>query len=632
MKKRPLLAASGLFVLALTSVVYLFPAAPPFPAIAAPAPAAQAGAELSPQRYLADVTYLASDALKGRGNGTPELEQAGDYIANEFRKAGLKPAGEDGTYFQKFEVTTGADFGPKNELRIGANVLKRDTDFVPMMISNTAEADAPLVFVGYSITAPEYKYDDYAGIDVTGKIVVAFRYEPQEKDAKSVFAGTDITRHAAFVNKAINARQHGAKGIIFISDPVNHRDEEVGPATRRLEYTDLGIPAVHAKRATVEAAFRAAGKDLAQLHDAIDKDLKPQSFELPGGNAHIASEVIRSRKTVKNVIGALEGSDPALKNQWVVVGAHYDHLGLGDRNSLAPSQVGQIHHGADDNASGSAGVMELARYAANDTHKMKRSVLFMTFAGEEIGLLGSNWFVNHPTIPIASIDGMLNLDMIGRLNNDKLFVGGIGTSPTYKTMIEEFNKNGGLSVSEPIKAMGLNLEYSESGYGASDHTSFNAKKIPVLFFFSGLHTDYHKPSDTADKINAPGAVKVLSLTYLLMDKIADDQQKLSYSEVAPPQAPGRGGGGGYGPYFGSVPDFRDDIEGVLFSDVVNNSPAAKAGLKAGDLMVEFDGKPVKTLNDYAYALRQKQPGDVIQVVVKRNGEAMKVTVTLEARR
>jgi len=231
-------------------------------------------------------------------------------------------------------------------------------------------------------------------------------------------------------------------------------------------------------------------------------------------------------------------------------------------------------------------------------------------------------------VPVAGIDGMLNLDMIGRMSNDKLYVGGVGTTSEYKPTLEEFNKAGGLS----FKAPALTLEYSESGYGASDHTSFNAKKIPVLFFFSGLHTDYHKPSDTADKINGPGAVKVLQLTYLTMDRIANEATKLSYVEVRQPQAPGRGGGGGYGPYFGSVPDFRDDIKGVLFSDVVNNSPAAKAGLKAGDIMTEFDGKKVETLNDYAYALRQKQPGDVIQVVVKRGGEDMKVTVTLEARR
>ena len=288
---------------------------------------------------------------------------------------------------------------------------------------------------------------------------------------------------------------------------------------------------------------------------------------------------------------------------------------------MTPSQVGQIHHGADDNASGTSGVLELARLAANDDRQWKRSALFMGFAAEEIGLLGSAHYVNNPTVPIGSISAMINLDMIGRITNNRVFVGGVGTSPNYRTMIEQLNAG-----------TGLQLDFSDSGYGSSDHTSFNAKKIPVLFFFSGLHTDYHKPSDTYDKINADGAVKVASLVYGMMDRVANDNERPAYVEVQRPQQPARGGGGGYGAYFGSVPDFREDIQGVLFADVVNNSPAAKAGLKAGDIMVEFDGKPIQRLPDYAFLLRSKMPGDVVVVVVKRNNENVRVNVTLEQRR
>jgi Zn-dependent M28 family amino/carboxypeptidase len=584
------------------------------------ASAAQAVTELSSARYLDDVKFLASDDMQGRGDGSPELDKAADYIAEQFRRAGLSPAGDNNTYFQNFEVTTGASRGPKNELLIAGAALKLDDDFVPILFSDTAVFDGPLVFAGYGITAPEYKYDDYASLDAANKIVVVFGHEPQELDAKSVFAGTDFTPYASFVNKTINARMHGAKGIVFITDPT-HDYEDVGPATRREQAGDIGIPAVHAKRAAIVEAFRKSGKDLVELQKAIDRDLAPQSFEAPGISAHIATDVVRSRKTVRNVIAALPGSDPQLKNEWIVVGAHYDHLGLGGASSLAPSQVGQVHHGADDNASGTAGVMELARIAAKNKTVWKRSVLFMAFAGEEIGLLGSSYFANHPTEPLAAVNAMLNMDMIGRVANDRLFVGGVGTSPGFKPMLDDLNNGNG-----------LNLTYSESGYGASDHTSFNAKKIPVLFFFSGLHTDYHKPSDTADKINAPGAVKVLSLVYKMADRLAATPQRASYVEVQQPAQAGRGSGGGYGPYFGSVPDFRDDIKGVLFSDVVNNSPAAKASLKAGDIMIEFDGKAIQTLSDYAFVLRQKKPGDMVVVVVKRNGQDVKVNVTLEARR
>jgi hypothetical protein len=632
MKKRRFLAATGLALLAVTSLVYLFPAAQQptlAPAAAQTASAPVAGqliqparqriTELSSARYMTDVRFLARDEMKGRASGSPELEIAADYIAEQFRLAGLTPKGENGTYFQPFEVTTGAQLGPKNELAIAGAALKINDDFVPIMISNTAEFEGPLVFAGYGISAPELDYDDYASIDVKDKIVVVLRHEPQEASAQSKFDGTNYTRHAPFVAKAINARLHGARGIVFLSDPL-HRDEEVGPATRRIEFTDMGIPAIHAKRAAFARIFTAAGKDLAAIQTEIDKDLQPRSFDLPGTQARIATEVVRNRKTVRNVIGALEGSDPVLKNEWVVVGGHYDHLGLGERDSMTPSQVGQIHHGADDNASGTAGVMELARLAANDDRQWRRSALFMAFAAEEIGLLGSAHFANNPTVPIGSIGAMINLDMIGRITNNRVFVGGVGTSPNYRTALEQLNAG-----------TGLQLDFSESGYGSSDHTSFNAKKIPVLFFFSGLHTDYHKPSDTADKINGEGAVKVASLVYGMMDRVANDNERPAYVEVQRPQQPGRGGGG-YGAYFGSVPDFREDIEGVLFADVVNDSPAAKAGLKAGDIMVEFDGKPIQRLNDYAFLLRSKQPGDVVVVVVKRSNETIRVNVTLETRR
>ena len=589
-------------------------------AVAPTRSAATAVSDLSSSRYFEHVKFLSSDEMKGRGDGTPELNRAADYIAKEFKNWGLRPMGDNNTYFQRFQLTTGAQPGPHNELQVGESPLKVNEDFVPIVFSNTARFDGPLVFVGYGITAPELHYDDYAGINATGKVVVVLRHEPQESDPKSPFDGTNFTRHASFVNKAINAKQHGAQGIIFITD-LNHTDEQVGPATRTEETDDLGIPAFHAKRDPLLNLFKAAGKDVAAIQKAIDADLKPQSFDLPNSHAHISTDIVRTRKTVSNVVGGVPGSDPMLRDEWVVVGAHYDHLGLGDRNSLAPSQIGQIHHGADDNASGTSGVLEMARLAAKNKGEWKRSVMFMTFAGEELGLLGSSNFVNHPAVSLNKIVGMINMDMIGRINNDRLFVGGVGTSPPFKAWLEEFNQS-----------VHLQLDYSDSGYGASDHMSFNAKKIPVLFFFSGLHTDYHKPSDTYDKINSDGAIKVLSLVYMMADRMANEAQRLAYTEVQQPQPAAAGSGGGYGPYFGSVPDFRDDLKGVLFADVQNNSPAAKAGLKQGDLMVEFDGKPIENLYDFTYALRAKQPGDVVVVVVKRNGQTVKVDVKLEARR
>jgi hypothetical protein len=579
--------------------------------------------DLSPARYLQHVTYLARDEMKGRGNGSPELTQAGDYIAAQFKAAGLQPQGENGTYFQTFEITTGTEFGPANVVQVNGKALKRNEEFVPIAFSNTANVTGPVVFAGYGITAPELHYDDYQGIDAKNKVVVVLRHEPQELDEHSVFNGKNFTSHATFDNKAVNARQHGAIGIIFITDPNNHRpdQEEVGAATRGAPSENIGIPSVHARRTPILEMFKNAGKDIATIQKQIDVDLKPASFELSMVMVRIGTDIVRVRKSVRNVIGALPGSDPSLKNEWVVLGAHYDHLGLGDQHSLAPAMIGQIHHGADDNASGTAGVIEVAAVASKERALFKRSVLFMAFAGEELGLLGSNYFVNHPTIPLPNVMGMINLDMIGRVTNDRIFVEGVGTSPKFKPWVDEFNKS-----------VGMKIDYSNSGFGGSDHMSFNIKRVPVIFFFSGLHMDYHKPSDTADKINAPGAIKVLSLVYMTLEQMARDAERLQYTEVQRPPQPAGGGGDGYGPYFGSIPDFRDDLKGVPFADVTPNSPAAKGGLKAGDLLVEFDGKPIENLYDFTYALRGKKPGDVVIVVIKRNGQDVKATITLEARK
>jgi hypothetical protein len=580
-------------------------------------------ADLSATRYLQHVVFLAADALKGRGNGTPELTQAADYIAAQFKAAGLQPQGDNGTYFQTFEITTGTEFGPKNEAQMNGRVLKLNDEFVPIAFSNTASVTGQVAFVGYGITAPELHYDDYQGVDAKGKIVVVLRHEPQELDERSVFNGKNFTSHATFDNKAANARQHGAIGIIFITDPNNHApdQDEVGSATKAAPPENIGIPSIHARRTPLLEVFRNNGKDVPAIQKQIDTDLKPASFELPMVTFRITTDIVRIRKPVRNVIGALPGSDPTLKNEWVVIGAHYDHLGLGDQHSLAPAMLGQIHHGADDNASGTAGVIELAGVASKDRAAFKRSLLFMTFSGEELGLLGSNYFVNHSTIPLQNVMGMINLDMIGRVTNDRLFVEGVGTSPKFRPWVDEFNKT-----------IGLKLQYSNSGFGGSDHMSFTIKKIPVVFFFSGLHTDYHKPSDTADKINAQGALKVLSLVHMTMERMAGDRERLEFTEVQQPRQQNGGGGDGYGAYFGSIPDFRDDLQGVLFADVTPSSPAAKGGLKAGDLLVQFDGKSIENLYDFTYALRAKKPGDVVVVVVKRNGQDVKATITLEARR
>jgi Zn-dependent M28 family amino/carboxypeptidase len=585
-----------------------------------------ATATIDPNIYLDDVKFLASKEMKGRATGSPELEKAGAFIAGKFRDFGLKPA--DGkSYYQAFTVTTNAHLGKTNRFQFTENgrsaVLRFPEDFLPFNFSSGGKLSASVVFVGYGITAPEYNYDDYAGIDVKGKIVVMLRHEPQEYDEKSVFAGKSYTRHAQFASKASNAKNHGAVGVILLNDRANHRSEadELEPFGSTEGPAEAGIPFLQVKEQKIQSWFSDAGKNLETIEADIDRSLSPESFAFPDSLRVDANlDIERAVKTVHNVVGYLPGET----DEYLIIGAHYDHLGLGEQFSLAPDLKGTVHPGADDNASGTAGVIELARWFSTQP-KQKRGIVFMTFAGEELGLLGSAFYAEHPDFPLEKCAAMINMDMIGRVRNDKLYIGGAGTGTTLRALLDRESPK-----------FTLHLDYSDtSGYGSSDHTSFTAKQVPVLFFFSGLHSDYHKPSDTWDKIDAPEAAKVLELVADLTDNLREDAGRPQFVRVAPPASaggPAASGSGGYGPYFGSIPDFGEGVAGVKFSDVTPGSPAATAGLKAGDIMIEFDGKPIQNLYDFTYALQAKKPGDVVKVKALRNGKPVEATVTLTRRR
>ena len=586
---------------------------------------------VDPKVYLDDVKFLASQQMRGRGDGSPELEEAADYIARHFRQFGLQPV--NGTsYYQAFPITLGGKLGPSNSFEVRDNrkttSLKLGDDYTPFQFSSARHLAGTLVFAGYGITAPEYHYDDYAGLDVKGKLILVLRHEPQEFDEHSVFNGREFTQHASFINKAINAKMHGAAGVIEIND-VDHHSGDGDNLQKFAEAegpSDAGIPFIQVKAAVANGWFAEAGKNVKQIEDGIDRDLKPESFAFPDSirvdaNIDIAREV----RTVHNVAGYLPGTDHAA-GEYVVIGAHYDHLGLGGHDSMAPSLVGTVHPGADDNASGTAGVIELARWFSHQP-KQKRGILFLCFAGEEMGLLGSEYYVQHPDLPLGHAVAMINMDMIGRVRNSKLYIGGAATGTTFHAALDR-----------TVPQYGLNVDYSESsGYGASDHSSFTAGGVPVLFFFSGLHSDYHKPSDTWDKIDAPDAAKVLDLVADVAQDLRTEAGRPQFVHVAPPPHAGAAGpvssssGGGYGPYFGSVPDFGEETKGVKFADIQAGSPAAKAGLKAGDVLVEFDGKAIQNLYDFTYALRAKKPGDVVKVKVLRGDQPVVVDVALTKR-
>ncbi len=592
--------------------------------VAAAVPQSPGVAPADPIRYLNDIKALTVPAMEGRGDGTKGLTLAADLLERRYKSLGLDPAGTNG-YFQPFSLITGAKLAGNNHVveQLGEKKkeLKLNEDFVPFSFSSSGEASAPVVFAGYGASAGEFGYDDYAGTDVRGKIVVLLRYEPAGFATKSGNQG--LTRHAALITKAINARNHGAKAVVIVNGKTGGEGDRLTRFGSVSGPEDTGILLVQVKNSVAQAWFAAAGKTLVGVQDEINSSSKPESFAFPDSvRLTVDVNIETTRATVNNVLAYLPGKT----DEYVIVGAHYDHLGYGNYDSLAPSQIGQIHPGADDNASGTAGVLELARLFAPLRGQLDRGILFASFAGEELGLLGSADWVKEPTRPLGKAVAMLNMDMIGRIKDEKVYIGGVGTGSTFQE-----------TLTKAEDGFPFHIENSAGGYASSDHTSFVAKKIPVLFFFSGLHSDYHKPSDTWDKINAPDAARLLDMVAKVTEQIDEASARPQFVTVVEHQNPhegvaSSGGGGGYGPYFGSIPDFGQAEKGVRFSDVQPGSPAAKAGLKGGDVLVKFGDKTIMNLYDFTDALRSSKVGDVVEVTVLRDGNPVKASVTLEPRR
>ena len=598
--------------------------------------AQSAGAsDISAARYLAHVKFLASDELQGRGNGTPGLERAAQYIADQFRAAGLQP-GVGGSWFQPFQIVTGLEVREGNKLTIrgeqAPTPFELGQTYLPVSVVTDAaaagaeRASLPVVFAGYGISAPELKYDDYAGVDVRGKAVLVFMHEPQENDDKSPFDGRSFTQHASLMQKAMVAREHGARVVLLAIDPSHDADTGTYAGwLRDPQADDYGIAVLRVDRTRLQQALGRA-IELAATATAIDGDLEPRSRPLPNITIESVERFTKVRREVRNVLGVISGSDPSLAKETVVIGAHYDHIGLGGRHSLAPDATGQIHNGADDNASGTAALIEIAHALGRARTKPPRTVVFASFAAEEIGLLGSAWYVDHPVVPLEATVAMVNLDMVGRPAGSVL-ISGVDSAPSLDADVKAASEGRNVAVKSFREGAGV---------GSSDDTSFLLRRVPALAFFSGFHADYHRPSDDWDKIDVPGATEVTRIALLLVERIAGRMERPAFVEPpVRPRQPSSGEGGAsrsYGPYFGSVPDFGDVEKGVRFADVRPGSPAEKAGLKRGDVMISFGGAEIANVQDFTFQLRSRKPGDVVRVVVRREGKEVAAEVTLEARK
>lgn len=576
--------------------------------------------DITAQEIKANVFYLASDAMKGRFTGSPEERKAGDYIQYEFQLYGLKPA-FNGSWFQEFPFVEKVEMTKANslafEVKSKKQLLKAGKDFATVAYSGKGKAAGELVFVGYGISAPKINYDDYAGIDVKGKIVVVMKYHPEHDSSRSEF-----DKYASFRNKATVAKEKGAAAIILVNGYAPKNDDD---PIMELRYD--GAPAMkdilvqQVKRSFVDELFNADGKNFAEMQKQIDASKKPSSFFLVNSRTSLSTEVKEIVKNGRNVAGMIEGSDPVLRNEYLVIGGHYDHLGIDQLKeaSMDKSKEKQIHNGADDNASGTTGVLEVAEKFASMQGLLKRSIIFAAFSGEELGILGSTYMTNNFPVDIKNVVAMLNMDMIGRLNEENsLTIIGAGTSSIWKDLLNKKN------------IYGFKLGMSDGGSGGSDHQAFSNKNVPVLFFFTGTHSDYHKPSDDSEKINFEGEAKVANYVFdiaLALDKL---DTRPVYVKVEEP-AQRAGSGGKTRVTVGTVPEFGYNGSGYKLSGTTEGSPAAKAGMKAGDIIVKFGPKTVGNIYDFMYAVQDYKAGDKVDIVALRDGKEMTFNVELIAK-
>jgi hypothetical protein len=478
---------------------------------------------IDPQAVLAHIKVLSADDLQGRANGTAGLERAADYIAAEFRSAGLQPAaGADG-FFQPFDIVAGLAIGAGNELilRDGGQTVRLalGASYTPLAVTPNDDPrapsidfdDVPLVFAGYGVVAPAQKYDDYAGVDVSGKAVLIFSHEPQENRADSRLNGSRPLRETSLYAKALAARNRGARALIVVSDP-SHRVDQVNYTVFPLEpdAEDHAIPVLRVSRTALAPLLQVW--ELDRVAAQIDNDLTPRPRALTGATADYSEFLSRNRRTIRNVVGVVQGTDAERAGEAIVLGAHYDHVGLGGRFSAAPDLAGEIHNGADDNASGIAGIIEAARAAAADRSRFPRSLVFVAFAGEERGLFGSAHYASNPVI--RETIAMINLDMVGR-SNGRVEVGGLVAAPSLSDDVNAAAKAAG----------GIEVRRSSIGAGRSDDASFLDKNIPALHFFTGFHDDYHRPSDDWNKIDAPGTARVATLALELAARLAAARER-----------------------------------------------------------------------------------------------------------
>lgn len=592
--------------------------------------------EITADDFRTEVKYIASDELEGRMTGSRGTQMASDYIAAYFEGIGLKPLGDNGRYFQEFPFTSGVKIvSSQNHLQINKKGNEKKTiefevnkDFIPLSFTANGTVEGNVVFVGYGLIVPGnngVSYDSYAGLDVKDKIVLVLNYLPEEVDMKR---RQELNLYAGLRYKALLARERGAKALLVITGPKSPNAGELIPLSFDKASADSGIIVASISMKTAEALFAGSGRDLVTIQSKLDKEERNVvgSFDLPNVHVKIATAVERLKKTDRNVLGLLPPSEDTENPEYVMVGAHYDHIGRGEIDSLArKGEEGQVHNGADDNASGVSTVLELAASLAKarneNPQNLRRGIVFALWSGEEMGIIGSSYFAKHPAVPVKNIAAYINFDMIGRLRENKLIIQGTDSSEYWTKLIERRNVSAG-----------FNLVLQHDPYLPTDVTALYPEGIPVLNFFTGGHEDYNRPTDDPETLNYDGMVKIARFVQSMIIDLAKSQERPAYAKVERKGVPSEQHGSQRA-YLGTVPDFSsENIVGIKIGGIKADGPADKAGFKEGDIIVEFAGLKITNIYDYKYALDSAKIGKPVEVVVLRSGNRHTLTVVPEAKK
>jgi len=550
------------------------------------------------------VSYLASEELKGRRTGTEGDSLAAEYIRTDLKGNGLIPLAGEG--FQRYRVTDKIILGPSNSLIVSGTAYKPEVDFVPYAFSENNSFNAEVVFAGYgfAINEDSLKWNDYSDNDVKGKIVMLLRADPEIEKITSPFIKYSRDR-----DKVLQAKDMGAIAVLLVSGQLFDPEDKFEPLAKGEQ--SVGIPAFRISRKIANSLLESGKVTVEELEKKLNDLRKPASF-VTGLSASGHSDVIQTTVPTRNVVMVLPGSDPILKNEYVVIGAHFDHLGMGGvgSGSRIPDTVA-VHYGADDNASGVGMMLELAEKLAAHPGNHKRSIVVAAFSGEEMGTFGSRKFVENKEFDLKKVNAMVNLDMVGRLTDStKLQITGVGTAEPFRKIIYQ-----------SCDTTKLKLGLSDEGNGPSDHASFYGKDVPVLFLSSGAHLDYHTPADTWDKINYDGMVKISDVAYRIISDLANSDSKLIFKEAGPKLASGRGISRRKGVSLGIMPDFAGNVKTGLRADQITpGRPAAIGGMKKGDIIISINGKSVNNIQDYMFRLNQLKRGETINVEVLRGSK------------